>query len=99
MAKRKIVWTEKANIERKEILDYWIQRNKSKNYSIKLNNLIIDALKVLSENPTVCRKSDFEGVHVKIIRNYLLLYEFDEIQLKVLTVWDANRDGSTLEIK
>ena len=31
MAKRKINWTEKANFERKEILDYWISAH-DKNY-------------------------------------------------------------------
>ena len=49
MAKRKINWTEKANFERKEILDYWIRRNKSKNYSIKLNKLFIETLKQVYE--------------------------------------------------
>lgn len=60
MAKRKINWTEKANFERKEILEYWINRNKSKNYSIKLNKLFIDAMRKVSENPTIGRKTDFD---------------------------------------
>ena len=50
MAKRKINWTEKANLERKEILAYWIARNKYKSYSIKLNKLIIDTLNQVAEN-------------------------------------------------
>lgn len=60
MAKRKITWTKKANLERTEILEYWINRNKSKTYSTKLNELIKDTLKSLSENPHIGRKSDFD---------------------------------------
>ncbi len=30
MAARKIIWTQKANIERRDILEYSIDRNKSK---------------------------------------------------------------------
>ncbi len=44
MAKRTIKWTEKANFERKEILKYWINRNESKTYSIKLNKLFVEAV-------------------------------------------------------
>ncbi len=37
MAKRKINWTEKANFERKKILDYWISAH-DKNYkTLKIN--------------------------------------------------------------
>lgn len=41
MATRKIVWTDKANRERKKILNYWNNRNKSKIFILKLNNLFI----------------------------------------------------------
>ena len=86
------MWTKKANFERKEILEYWINRNKSKTYSSKLNILIIETLVQLSENPSVGRKSDFENIHVKIIHSYLLFYEFDSENLKVLSIWDGRRD-------
>lgn len=66
MAKRKIEWTEKANFERKEILDYWIHRNKSKVYSIKLNQLFIETVKQIADSPTVGRKTDIPNVRVII---------------------------------
>ena len=99
MAKRKINWTEKANLERKEILQYWINRNKSKRYSIKLNKLFVEAVKKTAENPMIGRKTDFdEKIRVKIIRDYLLFYKFDDKQLKVLSIWDGNRDDNKLEV-
>ncbi|MGC3977456.1 MAG: hypothetical protein QM751_04030 [Paludibacteraceae bacterium] len=44
MAGRTIIWTQKANEEWKEILAYWIWRNKSKAYSLKLNRLLRETL-------------------------------------------------------
>ena len=100
MAKRKINWTEKANFERKEILEYWINRNKSKTYSIKLNKLFIETMKRVANYPEIGRKTDFdENVRLKIVRDYLMFYEYDEKQIKVLSVWDGNRDMRKLEIK
>src|SRR5690606_19403786 len=100
MAKRKINWTEKANFERKEILEYWINRNKSKTYSIKLNKLFIETMKRVANYPEIGRKTDFdENVRLKIVRDYLMFYEYDEKQIKVLSVWDGNRDKRKLEIK
>lgn len=92
MAKRKIVWTEKANLERKEILEYWINRNKSKKYSIKLNKLFLESIILIAQFPAIGRKTDFdEIVRLKVVRDYLLFYEFDKRQIKVLSVWDARK--------
>ncbi|MCB9202054.1 MAG: type II toxin-antitoxin system RelE/ParE family toxin [Flavobacteriales bacterium] len=99
MVKRKVIWTEKANLERKDILEYWIKRNKSKNYSLKLNKLFVDTTQVISEMPTIGRKTDIDNVYVKIISNYLIFYEFNKIQLKVLSIWDGRRDKNSLKIE
>ena len=80
-------------------LDYWIQKNKSKNYSIKLNQLFIEILKQVAESPTIGRKTEFENVRVRIVRDYLLFYKYDQKQIKVLTVWDGNREEKTLKIE
>ena len=100
MAKRKITWTEKANLERIEILEYWINRNKSKTYSVKLNQLIKTSLKQVAENPTIGRKTDFdENVRLKIVRDYLIFYQYDSAELKVLSVWSGYRNEKSISIK
>ncbi len=98
MVKRKIVWKVKANQERKAILEYWIKRNKSKSYSIKLNQLFIETTKQIAEHPTIGRKTEYKNVRVKVIRDYLLFYEYDKIQLQVLAIWDSRRDKTELKI-
>ncbi|MEP7197675.1 MAG: hypothetical protein ABI851_14240 [Saprospiraceae bacterium] len=47
MAKRTIIWSDQAQSDRNEILLYWIHRNKSKEYSVKLNTLIIRTIELL----------------------------------------------------
>lgn len=37
---RKVKWTIKAQQERKDILQYWVNRNKSSTYSKKLSNFL-----------------------------------------------------------
>ncbi|HFK5508728.1 hypothetical protein [Elizabethkingia anophelis] len=44
------------------------------------------------------RKTNLENVRVKIIRDYLFFYEFDENYLKILTLWDGRRDENSLQV-
>jgi plasmid stabilization system protein ParE len=96
---RKIIWTVTAQTERREILEYWINRNKSKTFSIKLNKLIITALRHVSKNPFIGRKTDIDDVRVKIVRDYLIFYEVSPKSIFVLSVWDSRRDNSNRLLK
>ena len=49
MVKRKIVWTEAAAKQRREILRYWTERNKSTTYTEKLIEITAKHLKVVSK--------------------------------------------------
>lgn len=95
MAKRKIIWTVHANKERKDILEYWILRNKSKTFSVKLNKLILYNVSLLAEHPTIGRKTDVEKVRVKIVRDYLIFYEFSASELIILSIWDGRRNNKS----
>ena len=95
----KIVWTEKANFERLRILQFWIDNNKSRAFSLKLDKLFISAIRDLSKKPTIGRKSEFENVRVKIVREYLIFYEIVRQDLVILSVWDGRRDKKTLKIR
>jgi len=68
-----------------------MERNQSKTYSLKLNKLIKDTLQSLSQNPYIGRKSDYDNVRVKIVRDYLIFYSFNERELFVLSLWDSRR--------
>ena len=92
MVKRKIIWTQKANFERKEILEYWIDRNKSARYSKKLNALFLESIKRICHFPYSGRKTDDIHSRVVIVRNYLIFYEFNNHEIIIQSVWDGKRD-------
>ena len=95
----KIIWTEKAKHNLIEILTYWNNRNKSKTFSSKLNTLIQNHLQLVLDFPNIGRETDISNVQVKVIRSYLLYYEFINEDLHVLTIRHGSRDPKTLEIK
>lgn len=95
---REIVWTDRAQKERKEILKYWIERNRSFNYSLKLDALFRDAVKLINEYPNIGKPTDIENVRVKIIREYLMFYQVADKVIYILTLWDGRQDPESLEL-
>lgn len=96
---RTVIWTPLAQRKRKEILEFWTERNKSTAYSKKLNSLFKEAAKLLSDHPNIGRRTDFPGVRVKIVRDYLLFYEYTDTKIYVLTVWDSRQDPDELKTR
>ncbi len=96
---RRIIWSKRAILERQEILLYWIERNKSKSYSIKLNKLINEEIKILAKMPFIGRETDDPNVRIKVIRDYLLFYEIRNNELHILTLWDSRRNPESFQLK
>ena len=74
MVKRKIIWSNKAKVKRYEILKFYIDRNKSNTYSIKLNHRINKELRLLKKYLNTGIKTDIKGVRGLIIENFILFY-------------------------
>ncbi len=96
---QQIIWTKKAKKELVNILQYWMSRNKSNTFSIKLNLLIENQLITIAENPEICRATDIPNVHVKVIYKYLIYYEVVNDSIFVLTIRHGSRNPKTLKIK
>jgi len=62
VAKRKIIWSTRSRIKLYEILDFYIERNKSKSYSIKLYRLISREVKLLQKYPEIGIKTTDEVI-------------------------------------
>jgi len=91
MAKR-ITWSEQAHLDRQEILQYWTKRNQSKTYSIKLNKLFKEAVRILAKYPGIGKPTDLIGVRGKIVRDYIIFYQVEKDVLQILTIWDTRQD-------
>ncbi len=88
---KKLIWSKQTLQDRKDILDYWINRNKSKIYSIRLNNLFIDAIKIIAEHPNIGIATDFENVKGKLVKDYYTFYQENQDLIHILTIWDCRQ--------
>jgi addiction module RelE/StbE family toxin len=94
---RKIVWSRKSQDDKKDIFLYWNDRNKSKLYSKKLNKLFIAAVEFVAEFPLIGKKSNIENVRMKVVRDYLIIYEFSEECIFVLRVWSTQQNPERIK--
>lgn len=89
---RQIIWTERAQKERIEILTFWNNHNKSSIYSKKLNELIKESLKLICRHPFLGKPTNKENVRVKILKDYLIIYEITLNEIVVLSIWDSRQN-------
>jgi len=92
MAKYKIEWSIEARLDLIDILEYYIERNKSVVYSNKLNSKIKRSLKLIAQNPLISFKSEIESVRALITGNYQIIYEIFDNLIVVIMIWDCRRD-------
>lgn len=95
---RPIIWSRRAQNDRIEIFRYWNNRNKSNLYSKKLNGLFKEAVKLIAQYPKIGKLTDDETARIKIVGDYLIIYEIDEKrQLLILTIWDSRQNPERLK--
>jgi plasmid stabilization system protein ParE len=99
MAKRKIVWSNRAKKRLYGILEFYIERNKSKSYSIKLYKLLNKEVKLLLKYPDLGLKTSEESVRGLIIDTYIIYYEVTEDKIIIHTIWDCRQDPDSKIIK
>ena len=97
MARRKIIWSHRAKIKRLEILEFFIERNKSKTYSKKLNSKINKSVKLLVKYPEMGINTDIENIRGLIIDHIVLFYEFDSPNLIIQYIWDSRQNPDDLK--
>ncbi len=96
MAKQ-VIWSLRAQNDKKEILNYWRQRNKSNTYSKKLNELFKESIRIILDFPQIGKVTDDTKARIKIVRDYLIIYEETETQIFILTIWDSRQDPDKLK--
>lgn len=99
MAKRKIIWSTRAKGRLYAILEYYIDRNKSKSYSIKLYRLISKEVKLLQKYSDLGLKTTDDSIRGLIIENYIVYYEITEDTIVIHTIWDCSQDPAGKIIK
>ena len=93
---KQVVWSLRAQNDRKKILNYWRLRNKSNTYSKKLNQLYKNSIQIIKDFPLIGKSTDDPNTRIKIVKDYLLFYEETETQIVILTIWDSRQDPERL---
>ncbi|WP_340199606.1 type II toxin-antitoxin system RelE/ParE family toxin [Ascidiimonas sp. W6] len=96
MAKRNVIWTRTADIQLIGILEYWVNRNKSNIYSIKLLKLVTERTNQIAKNPELYKKTDFKNIQVASLGNYSIYYKTTENEIIISAFWDNRQDPKKL---
>ena len=99
MAQKQIRWTSRALYDKFDILEYWINRNKSTTFSEKLDQLFDRALNQLTYFPEHGKKTGYENVRIKIVRSYLIYYLIEDHFITVIRIWDGKRDPKKFKLR
>ncbi len=95
---RQIVWTAPAERDRQEILRYWLDRNGTATYSLKLLDHFNAVIAKTIAHPYIGRPADIAGIRVLQAYDYFIFYEVMADAIVVHHIWHARRDLSKLRI-
>lgn len=98
MAEFKISWTIEAEIDLTEILEFYINRNKSVVYSRKLYAKIKKDISTISKNPKLGIRTDFESARALITGDYQIIYEIMDDNIVISMIWDCRRNPEDKKI-
>lgn len=87
-----IIWSSKALFDKKEILEFWISKKKSNIYSKKLNLLIEQKLKQISETPNSGIQTNIENIRAILVENHYIHYAIKPETIQILRIWDARQN-------
>lgn len=98
MAKYKISWSVEAEIDLTEILEFYIQRNKTATYSKKLYSKIKKDISSISKNPNIGRETEYDTVRALITGDYQIIYEIIDDNVVISMLWDCRRNPEDKKI-
>jgi plasmid stabilization system protein ParE len=83
VAKRKIVWTQTAAKQRREILRYWTIRNGSTKYAEKLIKVIASRVNVIVKDPQSYKTTIYPETRISAMGHFSILYKLTENKIIV----------------
>ena len=99
MAKSKIVWSNRAIKRLYGILEFYVQRSKSKSYSEKLYQFFQKEIKILLKFPETGLKTTEEYTRGIIIQDFIFYYQITDDKIFIHTVWDCRQNPDSKIIR
>lgn len=98
MAQKKIVWSPRAKLELSEILEYFVKRNGSSTYSLKLLGEIEKLTLELGANAFLGRLTTDRKSRVIPLKEYLVFYQVNRQVIEILAFWDNRQNQNDLKL-
>jgi len=92
-----IIWTKRASKQFDDVLDYWIERNKSNVYALKLIDEVDDRLKFISLHPLASIATNYPNTRKCVMGNYSIIYKVSEDKIYITAFWDNRQDPDKLD--
>ncbi len=91
-----IFWTTTAKRQRNSIFEYWNKRNKSTQYSKKLNLAIRQRTEILKQHSEIGKPTSFKDTRAIIMGHYSILYHVQQSRVIITGFWDNRQDAKKL---
>jgi toxin YoeB len=92
MDQKEIIWSIKAKEELYNILDFYIKRNGSPTYSLKLLSDSEEITQLLKNNHYLGRLTENRITRVIVKDAYLIFYEIGKDYIEIISYWDNRQD-------
>lgn len=89
---RRLIWSIEARNARKNIFEYWNNRNKSKAYSRKLNLLFTENLAIVLKLPEFGVATNTIDVKFIIVSHFEIIYKINNSEIVVIDIWDTRQN-------
>ena len=99
MAKRQIIWSHRANLKLFELLEFYNERNKSKEYAKKLYKKLVNESNLLAKLPEIGIRTEIDSVRGLIVDGFILFYEITSDKIVIHTIWDCKQNPADLKIR
>ncbi|MGV7105220.1 type II toxin-antitoxin system RelE/ParE family toxin [Flavobacterium sp. U410] len=99
MAEKEIVWSEIAKLQFANILEYYVERNGSETYSLKLIDEVEDLLNTLSKSELIGRLTSNKFTRVISMKVYLIFYEINGNRIEIVSFWDNRQEIERRKVK
>ena len=95
---RRLIWSKRAEDIFNKILQFYIDRNGSKNYSRKLNNQIKKLTLALIKNPFLGKPTSKKSIRILIKGDFKIIYQVNNKEIIILLVWNSRQSPKNIKM-
>jgi plasmid stabilization system protein ParE len=92
MAKKQVIWTKTSIAELENILQFYIDRNKSVKYSLWLFGEFEKRIEIISFYPKIGRKTDLSQFRIFPFKNFGIIYKETPETIFIESIWDFRQN-------